>query len=311
MKNWVSRRTLAFAVAVIAAAIPALGQEGPESLLPPGFGPPAPSRPVAPAVPSAPAPATEGQAEAAPAAELPNEATASEEPESYRLPPPVSRPIDQVGAIGPGTTGFPQDAFGSVSGPYLTTLMQRLDTPIASRWVAIVLRRALLSSVPTAPGSRPADWVAERALLLVRLGDVNGARMLVQAVPLDRYTPRLYAVAAQVALANADIGGLCPIADVGESLSRDALWSMARAMCAGLSGDTSLAAALTDRARQRKALGNVDLLLVERIAAAGTGSQRNANVDWTEANRLNIFRYGLATASGVNIPARLLRTRSE
>src|SRR3546814_19337905 len=83
---------------------------------------------------------------------------------------------------------------------------------------------------------------------------------------------------------------------------------MARAMCAGLSGDTSLAAALTDRARQRKALGNVDLLLVERIAAAGTGSQRNANVDWTEANRLNIFRYGLATASGVNIPARLLRT---
>src|SRR3546814_7970222 len=49
-------------------------------------------------------------------------------------------------------------------------------------------------------------------------------------------------------------------------------------------------------------------LLVERIAAAGTGSQRNANVDWTEANRLNIFRYGLATASGVNIPARLLRT---
>src|SRR3546814_9604793 len=93
--------------------------------------------------------------------------------------------------------------------------------------------------------------------------------MLVQAVPLDRYTPRLYAVAAQVALANADIGGLCPIADVGESLSRDALWSMARAMCAGLSGDTSLAAALTDRARQPQALGHVDLLLVERIAAAG------------------------------------------
>src|SRR3546814_1962179 len=83
---------------------------------------------------------------------------------------------------------------------------------------------------------------------------------------------------------------------------------MARAMCAGLSGDTSLAAALTDRARQRKALGNVDLLLVERIAAAGTGSQRNANVAWTAANRLNIFRYGLAPASGVNIPARLLRT---
>src|SRR3546814_9391307 len=102
--------------------------------------------------------------------------------------------------------------------------------------------------------------------------------MLVQAVPLDRYTPRLYAVAAQVALANADIGGLFPIADVGESLSRDELWSMARAMCAGLSGDKSLAAALTDRARQRQALGHVDLPPVERIAPAGTGKIGRATV---------------------------------
>src|SRR3546814_18724990 len=92
---------------------------------------------------------------------------------------------------------------------------------------------------------RISDWssdvcssdLAERALLLVRLGDVNGARMLVQAVPLDRYTPRLYAVAAPVALANADIGGLCPIADVGESLSRHGLWSHAREMCGGRFGD--------------------------------------------------------------------------
>src|SRR3546814_8719845 len=110
---------------------------------------------------------------------------------------------------------------------------------------------------------RISDWssdvcssdLAERALLLVRLGDVNGARMLVQAVPLDRYTPRLYAVAAQVALANADIGGPCPIADVGERLSRGALWAVAGAQCAGLSRATSLAAAPPDRARPGTALG--------------------------------------------------------
>jgi hypothetical protein len=312
MRNWVSRRTLAFAVAALAAAIPALGQEGPESLLPPGFGPAAPARPAAPTAPAPgqqTAPAAPGIAQAPGAlpgipAPLPEEA----EPKAYSLPPPVSRPIDHVGSIGPGTTGFPSSAFAGASGQYLTTLMQRLDAPIASRWAAIVLRRALLSNVPTASGSRPADWVAERALLLVRMGDAPAARMLVQAVPVDRYTPRLYAVAVQVALANADIAGLCPIADVGEGLTREAIWPIARAMCAGLSGDTGLAAALADRARQRKTLGSVDLALSERIADAAAGSQRNANVDWTQVKRLNIYRYGLATASGIDIPARLLGT---
>src|SRR3546814_5021788 len=79
-------------------------------------------------------------------------------------------------------------------------------------------------------------------------------------------------------------------------------------MCAGLSGDSSLSAALVDRARQRKLIGSLDLRLVERIAATGTGTQRNANVDWSEARRLNVFRFGIATAAGVDIPMRLFRT---
>src|SRR3546814_19219620 len=129
MKNWVTRSTLAFAVAVIAAAIPALGQEGPESLLPPGFGPPAPSRPVAPAVPPAPAPATEGQAEGAPAAELPDEATASAEPASDRPPPTRSRSTDRGGDIGPGTTGSPATASGLAPGPYTPHPLPRCGPP--------------------------------------------------------------------------------------------------------------------------------------------------------------------------------------
>lgn len=312
MRSWVSKGALIAAAAGIAAAIPALGQDNPESLLPPGFGMPAPSRPATPApLPATPAPgaAQPGAAPSQAPADLTGLAPpAPATPETYQLPPPVSRPIDAVGAIWPGITGFPANAFDGASGPYLTTLMQRIDAPLASRWASIVLRRALLSRVPTASGARPADWVAERALLLTRIGDVEGARMLVQAVPVDRYTPRLYAVAAQVALAGGDLGGLCPIADVGEGLTREAVWPLARAMCAGLSGDTGLSAALVDRARQRRTLGNLDLLLVERIAAAGTGSQRNANLDWSEARRLNVFRFGLATAAGVEIPAGLFRT---
>src|SRR3546814_4495801 len=90
------------------------------------------------------------------------------------------------------------------------------------------------------------------------MGDVEAARMLVQAVPVDRFTPHLYAVAVQVALAGGDIGGLCPIAEIGEGLTKEAVWPLARAMCAGLSGDSSLSAALVDRARQRKLIGSLD-----------------------------------------------------
>src|SRR3546814_14703439 len=90
-------------------------------------------------------------------------------------PPPRSTrtdtlfPYPTLFRSGPGTTGFPQDAFGSASGPYLTTLMQRLDTPVASRWVAIVLRRALLSSVPTAPGSRRSEEHTSELQSLMRI----------------------------------------------------------------------------------------------------------------------------------------------
>jgi len=319
MRNWVSKAAIAVALGGGMLAIPALGQDSPESLLPPGFGTPAPARapaaptplspPTAPAAPDTAtvvtddAPVVTGDADSDVAA-----ADDAAEADVYRLPPPVSRPIDHVGAIGPGSSGFPADAFDGADGEYLVRLMHRLDMPIASRWVAIVLRRALLSSIPTARGLNPADWVAERALLLTRMGDVDGARMLVQAVPIDRYTPRLYAVAAQVALASADIGGLCPIADVGQSLSREPLWLMARAMCAGLSGDSSLAAALLDDARQKKRLGDLDLLLAERVSSAAIGDGKSVNIDWNSVKRLNVYRFGLATAAGVGFPGALLRT---
>ena len=42
--------------------------------------------------------------------------------------------------------------------------------------------------------------------------------------------------------------------------------------------------------------------------SAGAGGRRAVNVDWKEADRLNTFRYGLATAGGIEIPENLLAT---
>jgi hypothetical protein len=300
------------AAAGLATAIPALGQDGPESLLPPGFGTPAPA-------PSGPTPPVEQPSGAIVAPPPPDAlsadaiaaeaaATTPEEAEAYTLPPQVSEPIDVAGLLTDDNGGYGSAAFGQVDGRYLVGLMRRLDAPVPSRWAQIVLRRALLTRVPTPPNVRPADWVAERAWLLLRMGDVNGAQLLVGRIGADRYSPRLYGVAAQVALTSGDIGLICPIAENGAALSKETFWPLARAICAGLGGESSLAAALIDQARDRRQLPNFDLLLAERLASAGSGGRRAVNIDWTEASTLNTFRYGLATAGGIEIPERLLAT---
>lgn len=306
---------VAAGIAGLALAIPALGQNGPESLLPPGFGesaappPPAPGTgedtiaplPLIPpggVLPSALTPEEQAAADA----------EAQEAAEQADIPDAARRSIDLVGPLGPDEGGLGEGAFGRADGRFLTRLMVRLDAPIASRWASILLRRALLSRVPTPRSTQPASWIAERAWLLLRMGEADGARMLVESVDTDRYTPRFYAVAAQSALANSDPAALCPIADAGEATSAEPLWPLARAICAGLSGDAGTSSALIDRVRSKRLAGGIDLLLAEKTVGAGTNSRRAVNIEWTAVDKLTSWRFGLATALGLPIPAALYPT---
>ena len=88
--------------------------------------------------------------------------------------------------------------------------MRRMHTPIASRWAHIALRDALLAKLRAPRDVNPVDWVAERAWLLLRLGEADAARMLVSGVDTDRFTPKMTQVAIQSALANADPPALVP-----------------------------------------------------------------------------------------------------
>ena len=141
--------------------------------------------------------------------------------EALEPPPPVEipdfarRPIDVVGAIGPAEWGLDQDAFGRANGRFLATLMRRIDAPLPSRWMSILLRRALLSRVAAPSYVHPVDWVAERAWLLLRMGEADAARMLVQSVDVDQFTPKMFAVAVQTALATSDPAALCPLVGPG------------------------------------------------------------------------------------------------
>src|SRR5690606_28851128 len=115
-----------------------------------------------------------------------------------------------VGLLDPHQGGLGPDAFSGANGRFLTRLMFRLDAPVASRWVSILRNRAALSRVPTPAGVTAGDWIAARALMLVRAGDADGARLLLLSVDADRFTPRMIAVSKQVSLASADMAGLCP-----------------------------------------------------------------------------------------------------
>lgn len=313
MKRWPSKAAILAGVAALGLALPAFSQSAPESILPPGFEEPdAQATNEAAPVPAAPGqvlPTPVGDGETVVTDAAVDDLAALEEEEiepPVEIPDEARRPLDHVGLLGPGDTGLGSAAFGNADGRYLSTLMRRLDAPLPSRWASILLRRALLSDVRTPAGVQPADWVAERAWLLLRMGEADGARMLVQSVDVDRFTPKMFAVAVQTALATADPAGLCPLVGPGRETSDEPVWALSDAICAALQGEPSRASALIDQARRRGTARGVDLLLTEKMVGAGTDSRRAVTIDWGEVDGLNTYRFGLAAAAGMDIPANLL-----
>lgn len=315
-----NRALLLIGAAALAAAIPAIAQnrDAPESLLPEGFGDPQSLPP--PETKQTPQ-QTEAQrpgatAPAGRADEMVNELTGAAEEEVdplgaprptnyFSIPVGTSRPTDVVGLIEPGNFGLPQNAFGNDQGAFRAALMRGLDAPLPSRWASILLRRALMSRLAAPAGINPVDWVAERADLLLRMGEADAARMLVQSVDDDDYTPRMIEVAAQAALATADPSGLCPIAGPARARSSNVSWLLAEAMCAGLESEGARASALVDQARNQGATG-IDLSLAEKVIAASGETRAGATLEWDQVPSIDAWRLGLASATGAEIPAPLM-----
>jgi len=301
------------------ALYPALAQQKPQSILPPGFG-----------EPDTPPPAEESGSASntvvspPPAPETPQTSAADgtlrqNDPDNAAgnmvaaapmedLPPQARRSLDQVGLLATLDGGLGSDAFGNADGRYLATLMNGTRAPIASRWLSILLRRALLSQATAPANIEPADWVGHRAWLLVRMGEADNARALVQRVDTENYTPWLYEIAMQSALATADPAALCGLADRASVESDKAAWTLARAMCAGIAGEGGTASSLVGQARNAYRASGIDVLLAEKIVGAGTNTRRAVNIQWDGVDRLTAWRFGLASASGVAIPERLFAT---
>jgi hypothetical protein len=313
--SWRTRALLLAGAAAALAALPALGRNAPESLLPPGFGDPQnlpPPEEKAPPPKARPAPAANesdnqlsdnlmGDVE-----EVQLDQSALPRPTNYfTIPEGSARSADFVGPLAPGNFGLGEGAFGVRNGPLYAALMRQLDAPLPSRWTSILLRRALLSRLAAPAGVQPVDWVAERAALLLRMGEADAARMLVEAVDVEQYTPRMVEVAAQTALATADPSALCPLVGPARSWSHDPVWILADGMCAALEGEAARATALIDQARDQAGTG-IDLLLAEKVIGAGAGSRRAVDIQWDGVDEVNPWRFGLASAVGLQVPDRLM-----
>lgn len=312
-------RLLLAAAAIAGFAVAVVAQENPQSILPPGFGEqPAPAQ--GNTTSPAPAPAGQGPApsrnaisdvvESALSELTPEEQAALlEPPPQIELPEGSEREAALAGPIPAGHLGFGEGMWGTASGKFLSRLMRATDAPLASRWGHIVLRHALLTAARAPADVHPADWVAERAWLLLRMGEADGARLLVSGVDVDDFSPKLFQVAAQSALANADPAGLCPLRDGLERVERD-IMPLVRAMCASLSGSSAVAADDIEAARRRGRFQQIDLVLADKVVGAGADTARSVTVEWEPVEQLNIWRFGLATATGMAPPERLMNAVS-
>lgn len=330
---------LALGGAVLATLAPAIGQDRPTSILPPGFGEPAPApRATTPAAPrpaasASPRPAPAGGGSVAPAAPgtpgfvqplpltLPDDfASPSPTPTPtptpidsaqlalYEMPLSARRSLALVGPAGPREGAMPATAFGDADGRYLETLMRRLSAPLPSRWLSIALRRTLAAQLETPVHVGGADFAAERAWLLVRMGEADAARAVVQSVDTANYTPKLLQVAMSALLATGDPAGLCPLVDRGVAAGPARGWILARAMCAGLAGEPARAKALIAAARRARIASGIDLQLAQKVVGAGPGGGQAVTIEWDAVDTLNAWRIGLALATGVALPETLLST---
>lgn len=311
--------------ALLAAALPVVAQNGPESLLPPGFGDPLPAAPApgTPQTPSPAAPASSGSpasGSAVPTSDtallpsLGNEAGAEEaeadDPAKYDLPPTARRSLAQVGLLGPENGGIAAESFGPVRGQFLTGVIRGTRLPPVSRWASIVTRRVLLSEMNTPSDVNGADLTAERAALLLRMGEADAARLLVQAVDSPDFTPRLYQVAMDSYLASADPAGLCPLLPAAADVAGGARWFMARAICASFQAEQGTASSFLNQASYQGKMRGIDYRLAEKVVASGPNSRRSVRIEWDGVTALDPWRFGLATATNVDIPDTLYGSSS-
>ncbi len=222
------------------------------------------------------------------------------------IPPHAQRSLSRVGFFDQADGGFPAVSSHYLNGPFVAGLLTSMRGDLVSRWGHILLRRALASRLDTPVGMNGADWAALRAQVLLRMGEADAARAMVQEVDSGFYTRTLEDAAMGSFLATADPVGLCPITALTAAGRPGWDWTLTRAICTAFTGgEGAPALAVLDNAMRKGTAPKIDILLAQKFAGAASQGHRAVKIEWAGVDSLTPWRTGLALATGLEPPEAL------
>lgn len=226
---------------------------------------------------------------------------------NFDIPPAARRSMDRIGVIDESEGGLGAGALASQNASLVRAALAGNNGTLVSRWGHILLRRVLASRLDTPKGMNPADFAALRAGLLVRMGEGDAARALVQDIDTGNYSPALVQSALDAYIATADFTGLCPAIAIHGGARKDAQWEVFSAICDAFRGDGQGSLAKLDRGLNRGTMPKIDMLLAQKYAGAAGKARRAVTIEWDEVKDMTPWRYGLAIAVGIQPPATLMK----
>ena len=225
----------------------------------------------------------------------------------FDIPPAARRSMAQVGIIAEDEGGM---RVGSLAGQDVSLVHAALagnGGELVSRWGHILLRRALASRLDAPAGMDPADFIGLRAALLLRMGEAEAARALVQDVDTGNYTPLLRDAAFDAYVATADFTGICPAMATQGDTRKDPPWQAAQAICGAFRGDGANAMAQLGRSLSRGSMPRIDLLLAQKYAGAAGKERLAVTIEWDDVQDMTPWRYGMTIAVGLEPPETLMK----
>jgi hypothetical protein len=226
----------------------------------------------------------------------------------YDIPPDARRALLHVGVIASDEGGLPPWSLAHQDAGLVRAALTGNSGSLVSRWGHILLRRALASRLDAPAGMDPAEFAATRAALLVRMGEGDAARALVQDVDPADYTPPLVDAAVAAYVATADFTGICPVLAQQNDVRSDGQWQVLRAICATFSGDGAGGMAQLDHLTRTGAMPHFDMLLAQKYAGAAGKARRAVTIAWDNVADMTPWRYSLAIATGLKPPAELTQS---
>ncbi|MEW9854014.1 hypothetical protein [Novosphingobium sp. M1R2S20] len=224
----------------------------------------------------------------------------------FDMPSGARRAMVNVGLIDESEGGLAGDVLARQNGRLVRASLAGNRGTLVSRWGHILLRRALASRLDAPHGMTPQEFLALRVGLLLRMGEPDAARAIMQDINAGNYTPELNAIALNVYADNSDFTGICPVMAAQTADREEPQWTVAKSMCSAFRGNGATAAAQLERYRVRGIMPRIDLLLAQKYAGAAGRSRRAVTIEWDDVTDMTPWRFGLSNAVGVEPPQRLM-----